>query len=232
MLFGWDNLFAALLLGASNRDAAYSALIQAVRAKAAAGFVSNFEAGGAKSQDRTEPMVGARVLAELYKKYGDAWLVELLLDDLLDWVDWTWRRRRDALGLIALGSEYVPGFSLYSPNTMQGARFESGLDNSPMYDGDYFDSAQTHQMLAADVGISSLFVAECETLAALARAVNRSGDADALEERAASVRALIASRLWDEAAGAFKNYITANNTLSARVSPTSFYALAAGAASA
>jgi len=231
VLFGWDNLFAALLLGASNRDAAYSALIQAVRAKAAAGFVSNFEAGGAKSQDRTEPMVGARVLAELYKKYGDAWLVELLLDDLLDWVDWTWRRRRDALGLIALGSEYVPGFSLYSPNTMQGARFESGLDNSPMYDGDYFDSAQTHQMLAADVGMSSLFVAECETLAALARAVNRSGDADALEERAASVRALIASRLWDEAAGAFKNYITANNTLSARVSPTSFYALAAGAAS-
>jgi putative isomerase len=231
VMFGWDNLFGALLLGASARDAAYSALIQAVRTKAAAGFVSNFEAGGAKSQDRMEPMVGARVLWELYKKYGDAWLVELLLDDFLDWADWVWRRRRDALGLIALGSEYVPGFNLYSPNTMQGARFESGLDNSPMYDGDYFDAAATHQMLAADVGMSSLFAAECDTLAALARAVNRSGDASALEARAASVRDLITSRLWDDAAGTFKNYLTVNNTLSTRVSPTSFYALAAGAAS-
>ena len=104
VLFGWDNLFAALLLGASNRDAAYSALIQAVRAKAAAGFVSNFEAGGAKSQDRTEPMVGARVLAELYKKYGDAWLVELLLDDLHGQLQLPYRQQRL---LVAVGSRHV-----------------------------------------------------------------------------------------------------------------------------
>ncbi len=232
VMFGWDNLFAALLLGASTRDAAYSALIQAVRAKAAAGFVSNFEAGGAKSQDRTEPLVGARVLAELYKKYGDAWVVELLLDDFLDWIDWIWRRRRNALGLIALGSEEIPGYDLYSPNTMQGARFESGLDNSPMYDGppDYFDSNRTHLMLASDIGASSLFAAECATLAGLARAVNRSGDATALDAQAAQIRGLITAQLWDEAAGTFKNFITYNLTLSDRVSPTSFYALAAGAA--
>ena len=231
VLFGWDNLFAAFLLGASTRDAAYSALIQAVRAKAAAGFVSNFEAGGQKSQDRTEPLVGARVLLALHKKYGDDWLVELLLDDFLDWHDWVWRRRVGPLGLISLGSDPVQGFTLYSPNTMQGARFESGLDNSPMYDGSFFDDSVTHLMLAADVGMSSLFVAECLALAQLSRAVNRSADAEVLEARAASVRALIAALLWDEAAGTFKNYITLNDTLSTRVSPTSFYALGAGAAS-
>jgi glycogen debranching enzyme len=231
VMFGWDNLFAALLLGASTRDAAYSALIQAVRVKAAEGFVSNFEAGGQKSQDRTEPLVGARVLLELYKKYGDAWVVELLLDDFLDWFDFVWRRRVGSLGLICLGSDFVQGYDLYSPNTMQGARYESGMDNSPTYDGDFFDAVTTHHMLAADVGMSSLFVAESLVLAQLARAVNRSADAEVLEAQAASVRALIASQLWDESAGIFKNYITLNDTLSSRVSPTSFYALAAGAAS-
>jgi neutral trehalase len=86
-------------------------------------------------------------------------------------------------------------------------------------------------MLAADVGMSSLLVAESMALAQLARAVNRSADAEVLEAQADSVRALIASQLWDESAGIFKNYITLNDTLSSRVSPTSFYALAAGAAS-
>ena len=58
---------------------------------------------------------------------------------------------------------------------------------------DYFDAVGSHQMLAADVGASSLFAAECATLAALARAVNRSADAAALDAQAAEVRGLIAA---------------------------------------
>lgn len=29
--------------------------------------------------------MGAKVLLEMYRKFGDKWLVELLFDDLLDW---------------------------------------------------------------------------------------------------------------------------------------------------
>ena len=233
VLFGWDSFFTAYLLGASTRDAAYSTLIQAARSvKAAGGFVSNFQAGGAKSVDRTEPAVGAQVLARVFKKYGDAWLVELLLDDLLDWLDWIWRSRRleGVVGAaICLGSDAVPGFDLYSSGTMQGARFESGLDNSPMYDFNSFSNL-THHMQLADVGASSLFVAEADALAALATAVNRSADAALLAGRAAAVRAFISAQLWDEQQGAFVNTFP-NGTHSRRVSPTSFYALAARAAS-
>jgi hypothetical protein len=35
-------------------------------------------------------------------------------------------------GLICLGSNAVDGFHDYSPNTINAARMESGLDNSPM----------------------------------------------------------------------------------------------------
>ena len=81
------------------------------------------------AQDRTEPPIGAKVLLEMHRKYGDSWLVELLFDDLLDWSNWfVAARRLGPLGLIALGGD-----------GMQNARFESGLDQSPMYDGNFWN---------------------------------------------------------------------------------------------
>ena len=55
---------------------------QVIKSKTAAGFVPNFAAGGSKSMDRTEPPIGSKTLLELYKKYGDKWMVSLLFDDL------------------------------------------------------------------------------------------------------------------------------------------------------
>jgi putative isomerase len=210
-------------------------LIQAVRSRTAEGFVPNYSAGGGKSVDRTEPPLAGRVLHQLHAKFNDTWIVEFLLDDLLDNLDWFWRKRVTPLGLIALGSDPVVNYTgeVGGVGCMQGARWESGLDNSPMYEGPppWFDNV-THHMEGADVGMSSLFVAEAAAVAALARAVNRSGDADALDARAGSVRAQISTHLWDEARGIFVNRfaIGANTSLSSRVSPTSFYALSARAA--
>ena len=105
---------------------------QVIKSKTAAGFVPNFAAGGSKSMDRTEPPVGAKTLLDLYKKWGDRWVVELLFDDLLDWSNWFIRRRLlPPLDLVALGSynEEAAITGQFSAENMQGARFESGLDN-------------------------------------------------------------------------------------------------------
>jgi hypothetical protein len=67
------------------RDAAYSNLIQIVKAKANEGFVPNWAAGGSKNTV-AEPAVGGKVLLDLYERFGDVWIVELLFDDLFDWV--------------------------------------------------------------------------------------------------------------------------------------------------
>lgn len=133
----WDNLFASLFAGLDNRDIAYSNLFQVVKAKTAEGFIPNWSTGGVKSQDRTEPPVGAKVLLELFLKYNDTWIVEALFDDLVDWNDWFVAKRvLQPRGLIGLGSYYeahTPGAQTHiSCNTMQAARYESGLDNSPM----------------------------------------------------------------------------------------------------
>ncbi len=74
----------------------------------------------------------------MYEKYGDdiLWFVELLYDDLWDWQNWFWNRRRcPPYDLICLGSDpNPPSLSGDGSNTKQDAQYESGLDNSPMWD--------------------------------------------------------------------------------------------------
>lgn len=127
VIFDWDNELASLLMAHSTapKEMAYSNLIQVVRSKTYKGFIPNFAAGGMKSQDRTEPPLGAKVLEELYKLHDDKWILDLLWDDLADNIDWFFRERL-IHGLIALGSDSVSYAGRWSGHDMQCARFESG----------------------------------------------------------------------------------------------------------
>ena len=91
--FGWDCIFGSYIASAGSRNVSYSALIQVIKSKTENGFVPNGATAGGKSQDRTEPMMGAKVLLEMYRKFDDLWLVQLLFDDLLDWNNWSMRER-------------------------------------------------------------------------------------------------------------------------------------------
>ena len=92
----------------------------------------------------------------------------------------------------------------------------------------------TRLMQLYDVGMSSLVAAEMRHLAALGRealpASRLGGTAcDLLESRAAELSAAVQAHLWNDELGAFTNR-HANGSMSARVSPTSFYPLLASIA--
>eukprot|EP01060_Flectonema_neradi_P036810 TRINITY_DN719_c0_g2_i1.p1 TRINITY_DN719_c0_g2~~TRINITY_DN719_c0_g2_i1.p1 ORF type:complete len:809 (+),score=122.46 TRINITY_DN719_c0_g2_i1:62-2428(+) len=230
-MFDWDNLFASLLGSLGSKELAYSNFIQTMKSKTADGFVPNFQAGGTKSQDRTEPPVGAKVLEELYKKFKDSWLIELVFDDLLDWQDFFLRER--ILGpqnLVCLGSFNplrVTDHGGDPGNNMQDARYESGLDNSPMYDGEFFNTT-THKMMLYDVGMTSMVAQEAQSMANLAEIIGRP-EASMLRQRSLHFKELMASVLWDEKIGTFSNKFP-NGTFYERISPTTFYPLQVGAA--
>jgi hypothetical protein len=189
VIFDWDNIFATYMTSLSSKEIAYSNFIQVIRSKTAMGFVPNFSAGGSKSIDRTEPPIGAKVLLEMYNKFKDRWIVELLFDDLLAWNDWfVAERMLGPLGIVSLGSDSISGYTDYAPGTMQGARFESGCDNSPMYDGEFFQAnIKTHgsygigQMTLYDVGMASMFVSEADALTTLATLIGRTDKAASLK---------------------------------------------------
>ncbi|CAB9504969.1 Trehalase [Seminavis robusta] len=237
VIFDWDNLFASLLAGLDNKEVAYSNLFQVVKSKTAQGFIPNYAGGGVKSQDRTEPPVGAKVVLELYRKYKEKWPVEVVFDDLLDWNNWfVANRMLQPEGIVALGSfwEGAPPHPDKGPdtmNSMQAARFESGLDNSPMYDGEIYDKNGTHLMQLYDVGMASLFAQEAYSLGELADIIGRDPKLGTmLRKRADDMRDKIQKLLWDSQQRAFAN-LYPNGTFSHHISPTSFYPLGLGAAS-
>ena len=221
VLFAWDSCFAALMLSLDAKWLAYSTLIQIVRSKTKKGFVPNLAAGVSKSH-HSQPPLASRVLLELYQRHGDLWVVELLFDDLLDWHHWFARSR----SLSPLTNLTVLGGSSFD-----SARKESGLDNSPMYDG----PTQGEQRATAaefkagriqmyDVGMSSLVAMDARALAELASALGRSAYAMELSSRGEAVGKAIVKSLWDEDSSAYVNRLRGGGFVR-RVSPTSFYPL-------
>jgi putative isomerase len=115
-----------------------------------------------------------------------------------------------------------------SKGTWQGAVYESGLDNSPMYDGTFYNK-QTHLLEYADVGMTILYIADCDALAEIADALGKGAEAKELRERAERYRAKLQT-LWDEKSGMFLNKDLHSGKMNTRLSPTNLYPMLAKAA--
>ncbi len=231
VLFDWDTFFAASLAAVGDRDLAYANAIEILNESTESGFVPNYaRAGGWKSGDRSEPPVGAITILGLYRKFHEQWLLRDTFPSLLAWNRW-WAEHRDVQGYLVWGSDAhgrPEDIDDTARGTLQGARYESGLDNSPMYDDVAFDRT-TQRMMLADVGLMGLFVADCDALAAIASELGRAAETTELTARASRYRDKLAG-LWDEKTGMFLNKDLITGQLSPRLSPTNFYPLLARAA--
>ena len=249
--FEWDNALASFSAGVLGyREAAYSNLIQQVKSKSAGGFLPNWASGGSKAS-QAEPAVASRVLLELWRTYQEPWLVELLLDDLLDHSAWQWERRRvvvpgsaccDAPGFITLGGDASACAS--AAECVGAFRGESGLDQSPLWDcpgaapdgsgGNcsllWSPASQPHLLQLGDVQSTALFCADARALAELAEAVGRGQAALLLRQRGEAMAQQLALRTWDAERGAFFSVYTATGAWNPRLAPTTLYPLLARAA--
>lgn len=233
VLFEWDTYFAAAMLSLDNRDLAYANLIAVTRGITPGGFVPNVASGNYDSLDRSQPPVGSLVVREVYRRHHDRWLLDALFDDLLTWNRW-WPKHRDAGGYLCWGTtpykvvQKVPKLEERAMGKLLGAKFESGLDNSPMYENAPFDSA-TGLMRLADVGLMSLYIADCRALADLAAVLPKPDVEAELRARADRYAASLRT-LWDEGAGLFLNRNLETGEPDRHLSPTLFYPLLAGVA--
>jgi putative isomerase len=232
VLFCWDNYFASYMYTAVSRRHALANAIEITNEITENGFVPNFAAAGnIKSRDRSQPPVGSMMVKEIYRAYPEKWFLAEVFDKLLTWNRW-WPEHRDDNGLLCWGSEpyrMVPNQkTTYEMNNMQAAKFESGLDNSPMYDGIAFDTI-THRMKLADVGLTSLYIADCKALADIAMELGKKDIAGELTKRAGKYSKSL-QKLWNNEEGIFLNKNSGNGEFSHRISPTNFYPLIAGVA--
>jgi hypothetical protein len=228
VLFDWDTYFASFMYSLYNRDLAFANAVEVTKGITRRGFIPNCaSAYDIQSDDRSQPPVGSLMVLEIYKRHKERWFLAEVYDELLSWNHW-WPGARDTKGLLAWGSDNVPQLVDGIFHNFQAALFESGLDNSPMYDGVPFNP-QTNKLEMADVGLNALYVADCRALAEIAGVLGKSADQRELLERGDKYAAALGT-LWDEAAGIYLNQRTDSGEKSPRLSPTNFYPLIAKAA--
>jgi hypothetical protein len=229
VLFCWDNYFVSYMLSLYNKELAYANAIAITNEAAETGFVPNFSDAFVKSRDRSQPPVGSFCVREIYRKYHEKWFLELLYDKLLTWNRW-WVIKRDINGLLAWGSNtYQPLNGNYwetresGVGSRQGASYESGMDNAPMYFDIPFNS--TKEVLELwDVGLNSLYIMDCYALSDIAKELGKTADYKELMARGARYSDNL-NKLWNDKLGIYCNRRTDNGEFSTRLSPTCFYPL-------
>ncbi len=229
VLFGWDTYFAAYMLSLNNKQLAYANAIAITKEITAKGFIPNNSQYGHKSEDRSEPQVGSIVVREIYRKYEEKWFLKEVYNELLSWNRWR-AANRDVDGYLVHGTDpYDYGNSKSRSATLSGkmkaAKWESGMDNSPMWDDATFDSLN-HRMLMADVGLMSLYIADCHSLSEIADILGYTNDAKELIARAEKYSKKLET-LWDDKFGLYLNKDLVTGKLSYRLTPTLFYPLLA-----
>lgn len=229
ILFDWDTYFAAYMFSLDNKELAYANAIAITKEITENGFIPNFGSARCTSEDRSQPPVGSFVVKEIYRKYQEKWFLHEVFDELLSWNRW-WADNRDVGGYLCWGSDpyehgQLPAWLEKGIGTKKGAKWESGLDNSPMFDEAVFDTT-LHRLMQADVGLISFYILDCRNLSEIAAELGKTEIAQELSERAERYAKKLET-LWNEEFGLYLNKDLVTGEFSYRLSPTLFYPLLA-----
>lgn len=229
VLFHWDSFFAALMASVDEPKLAWLNAIAIVHEMTEEGFIPNFGASfDYKTRDRSQPPVGSMVVMEIYKHWGGKWFLEEVYEPLLKQNEWFYEKRQTPEGYLCWGSNpcKTPNrrrFETKSQACRQAAAFESGLDNSPMYDNMEYNK-ETGLLMLADVGLMGLFIKDCRCMEEMAKELGKTDDLLVLQKRRERVETVL-STMYCEEDGMFYNIDLRDHTFSRRVSPINFYAL-------
>lgn len=233
VLFDWDTFFCGLMASMESPEigiANFRAILQEITP---AGFVPNFGSARWISFDRSQPPVGAYCVlkswraARLAESSARIAFLRETFDLLNGWHQW-WRPHRDGNGdgLLEWGSDPLEDPNTMENYTLRAAMYESGLDNSPMYDEAVFNPS-THTMELVDVGLNALYALDAWALSEIAAEIGRNREARALHEEYVEMAEAINRHLWNDAAGIYQNRHW-DGRFSPHLSPTNFYPLIAG----
>lgn len=237
VVFEWDNFFNALLTSLEDKTQTHAGIRADLLGQTASGFVPNCVSATSTTPDRSQPPVGAYCVWKIFQKYQDREMLEWAYPRLKKWHEWWLRDRGDGQswrdgnhdGLLEWGSDRGSGESLADRGISKAPKWESGMDDSPMYDDIGYDE-RTYTMEMNDVGLNSLYALDAECLSKMATILGKDEDSRQFADDFEQMKQLINTKLWNEKEGIYENLLW-NGEFSRHLSPTCFYPMFAGVAS-
>lgn len=231
----WDCFFGTLLTNIEDSAQSSAATRAILLSQSPNGVVPNIDGGSGTSPDRSQPPIGSYVVWKNYEKNQDKDLLQWAYPRLKRWHEWWFSDRGDGQpardgnrdGLLEWGSDRGSIFSVGGRGNLVSAKWESGMDDSPMYDDVRYDP-KTFTIDMDDVGLNSLYALDAECLARIAEILGKEDDRRIFEADYARMRESI-QKLWNEKDGMYENRYW-DGLFSSRLSPTNFYPLIAGVA--
>ncbi len=204
MYFVWDSFFNAQMYCLEDFEQAKIQLRALFLAQQENGLLPLYS--GARwdpSWDRSQPPVGSMCVWKIYQRWPDKAFLEEFYPKLKKWHDWWFAVRpanklpyRDGNqnGLLEWGSEIA--------GEWQHAVWESGLDDSPMYDNALMKG---NYLALDDVGLNGLFSMDALFLAKIAEELGYSRDAERFRKENREINQKMNELLWNEEKGIYCN---------------------------
>ena len=227
VLFEWDTFFAGWMASLDNEDLAIANMVEMIHEKCESGCIPSFASDEeTRTSGRSQPPLGAISVWYLYQKCGYKWLLEEVYEDLFSWNRWWLEHRQITPDHLTFGSEPWDSPTCHRNeichlDEFYGSGLESGMDNSPMYEDVPYDM-EKHMIKQADIGLMSLYCADCQALSNMANVLGKTEDVALLLSTKAIFEKSIQA-MWNEEDGIFENVRTDTGKFSSRISPTSFY---------
>jgi hypothetical protein len=232
----WDCFLGSLLTSVEDTAQTSASTRAILLSQSLNGVVPNIDSGSGTTPDRSQPPVGSYIVWKNYEHNQDRAILEWAYPHLKQWHEWWFRNRGDGQpwrdgnrdGLLEWGSDKGSTLSHSGRGFLQAAKWESGMDDSPMYDEDTYNSA-TYTMELDDVGLNSLYALDSECLARIAKILRQEDDSRRFTADYERIKAVIQQKLWNEEDGIYENRYW-DGRFSKRLSPTNFYPMLAGVA--
>ena len=233
---GWDTFFNAILTSLEDPDVTAAGIKAILLAQTADGFIPNIASGIGTNPDRTEPPVGAYGTWKVYQRLHDRALLEWAYPRLLRWHDWWFHDRGDGQpwrdgnrdGLLEWGSSRGSASAVGGRGFLQGAKWESGMDDSPSWDEAAYDP-HTYTLNLDSVDVNSLYALDTESLAKIASILGKDDDAGKLTAEYERMKKVVREKLWNEHDGIYEDRYW-DGHFSKHLGPMNFYPLLAGIA--